>query len=79
MRALLVLVLLVFSVAAGAQADSYLCVADASTGFYFDKATKVWKQTSFNVSDRKFVVARANVEYAKWFVTKVGGSEESRG
>ncbi len=39
MRALLGTLLIVFSAAAGAVADSYLCVADQSTGFHFDEST----------------------------------------
>ncbi len=56
MRALLGLVIIVFSVAAAAQADSYLCVADKSTGFQFNKSTKTWESVNFNVDDSKYIV-----------------------
>jgi hypothetical protein len=72
MRALLGLVFLVFSVAAGAVADSYLCMADQATGFTFDKATKTWSRTNFNVSNSKYVVARSKDERYTWTVTQVG-------
>ena len=60
MRALLGLVFFVVSVAAGAhaQADSYLCVAEKATGFKFDKATKAWEPSTFDVSPHKYIVAR---------------------
>ena len=56
MRALLGLVFIVFSVAAGAQADAYLCVADKSTGFQFNKSTKTWESVNFDVGDSKYIV-----------------------
>ena len=72
MRALLGLVIIVFSVAAGAVADSYLCIADQATGFKFNKSTKTWKATNFNVSDGKYLVARSKDERYARAVTKVG-------
>ncbi len=72
MRILLGLVFIVFSVAAGAQADSYFCVADMATGFSFDKTTKTWKQANFDVSDNKYLFARSKDENYKWDVTKIG-------
>ena len=72
MRALLGLVFIVLSVAAGAQADSYFCVADASTGFAFDKTTKTWESANFDVSDHEYILARSKIEGFAWTVTKVG-------
>jgi hypothetical protein len=57
-------------------ADSYLCIADLSTGFRFDSDTKRWVSTSFKPI-QKFIVSRRKAdspwgkEY-KWLVTQVG-------
>ena len=72
MRGLLGLVLFVFSVGAGAVADSYLCVADKATGFKLDKTTKIWRSTNFDVSDNKYIVAKSKFEAFNWDVTTVG-------
>ena len=39
-------------------ADSYLCIADKSTGFYYNKDTKEWESTSFKTDD-KFILKKA--------------------
>ena len=72
MRALLGLVFIVFSVGAGAQADSYLCIADQATGFKFNKTTKTWAPATFNVTDDKFVISRSKTEKHVWKMTIVG-------
>ena len=75
MRALLVLVFIVFSVGVGAVADSYLCMADQATGFRFDRATKTWGSASFDVSSDKYIVARSKDESYTWAVTKAGDDQ----
>ena len=75
MRALLGLVFIVISVATGAVADSYLCMADQATGFKFDKATKTWGPVSFDVSSDKYIVARSKDESYTWVVTKAGDDQ----
>ena len=78
MRALLGLVFIVFSVAAGAKADSYLCIADQRTGFIFNKTTKAWKAANFNVSDQKYILARSRKYKAViWTVTTIGEDSPS--
>ena len=73
MRALLGTVFFVFSVAAGAaEGKSYLCIADAATGFYFDEDDKKWKQTIYSVSSNKYVLAPSKVEGFKMGMTRVG-------
>ena len=44
-----------------AQFDSYLCIADQSTGFSFDKTTEQWSATNFNVSENKYIVRRIRI------------------
>src|SRR5688572_25953246 len=64
---------------AQAQSESYLCVADQSTGFKFHKPAKQWRQTQFN-TDEKFIIRRPNADdkrlYGanppKWVVVRVG-------
>ncbi len=75
MRALLGLVLFVFSVTAGAVADSYLCMADQATGFRFDRAKKTWGPASFDVSSDKYNVARSRDASYAWAVTKAGDDQ----
>jgi len=75
MRALLGLVFIVFSVGAGAQDKSYLCMADQATGFRFDKTTKKWSAANFNVSNDKYIVARSKDASYTWVVTKVGDDQ----
>ena len=45
-----------------AQVDSYLCIADQSTGFAFDKSTEQWSAKNFNVSENKYIVRRIRTE-----------------
>ena len=75
MRALLGLVFIVFSVAADAVADSYLCMADQATGFRFDKSTKKWSAANFDVSSDKYIVARSKDASYTWVVTKAGDDQ----
>lgn len=65
--------------ASAAQAESYLCVADKSAGFYFDKQSKTWDTTTFKAG-QKYLVVRGKAEgdssgAAAWLVKEVG--EES--
>jgi hypothetical protein len=46
-------------------ADQYLCLADFSTGFAPDKATKKWKPTEFDISKHRYVAKKAG-DIAKW-------------
>ena len=39
-----------------AEDKSYICVPDKSTGFKFNKPSKEWETTTFNVDDDKYLV-----------------------
>jgi hypothetical protein len=52
-------------------AESWLCVADKSTGFDYEKATKEWVHARFK-ADNKYVIKRADGESVKWEVTEIG-------
>jgi len=53
-------ILIIFSMVADAEetasGDSYLCVPDKSTGFVFNKSTKLWDQTEFRLDDKKYLI-----------------------
>lgn len=51
--------------------DSYLCVADLTTGFAFDSAKKQWGSAMFR-SEKKLVVAKAKQKPYAWEVKEVG-------
>jgi hypothetical protein len=51
------------------EAQTYLCIADMATGFRFDKPTKRWVTTQFDVSDDKYVLTQKDDE---WTWTKIG-------
>lgn len=53
--------------------DSYLCVADLTTGFSFDNARKKWVSTDFR-SEKKLVIARAKHKPYAWEVREAGDS-----
>jgi hypothetical protein len=50
----------------------YLCVADMATGFYFDSQSKIYKQTSFNVSGKKYIVQKSEAPDAVLEIKRVG-------
>ena len=69
-------ILLIFSAIASTSvlaSDSYLCVADMTTGFAFDKNTRQWQSAIFH-SDKKFIVSNANAKPFVWIVKEVGSS-----
>jgi len=51
--------------------DSYICVADKSTGFAFDKISKSWMSANFNVHEGKYLISRVKKRDA-WEVKNVG-------
>lgn len=62
-----------------AQAESYLCVSDMATGFSYDKAQEVWKETSFKANEKYLVVRPSDTERAlvkgqpvEWVVKAMG-------
>ena len=68
----LLLLGLLLSFQAGA-ADSYLCVADLTTGFSYDAAKKKWKSADFR-SDKKLVISRGKQKSYAWEAKEVGDS-----
>src|SRR5262245_40293179 len=50
--------------------DSYLCIADQTTGFIYDKNLKSWKQTTFKAGDR-YLLTRASKQ-GSWILKKFG-------
>lgn len=47
-----------FTVKAAEKIEGYICISEKSTGFSFNKATKEWVITRFNVNDEKFVLTK---------------------
>jgi len=42
---------------AASGATGYICIPDASTGFAFNKSTKNWHSTNFNVDNEKYLLS----------------------
>src|SRR5262245_39549590 len=77
-RLLLSLVLAMLSVNAQASGtdkptEQYLCVADQSAGFRYEKTAKEWESARFK-TDSKFIIAPSKDHKAAFQITKVGGS-----
>ena len=53
--------------------DSYLCVADLTTGFSFDNVRKKWTSADFR-SEKKLVLTRVKQKTHAWEVKEVGDS-----
>jgi hypothetical protein len=64
MRILILCVLLVLASTVSA-AESYLCVADKSTGFKYNKQTKRWDYSRFNVRERRWIIRAPNLDEIK--------------
>ena len=56
-----------------AAEERYLCVANKATGFSFNKASKSWVQTCFNVDSQKYILTKSktNKKYVLEF-TQIG-------
>ncbi len=52
------------------EPKNYLCIAELSTGFAFDKTSNKWRITKFNVDDDKYTISN-NVK-TLWTVKKLG-------
>ncbi len=60
--------------ACGASAsDSYLCLAEMTTGFSYDAAKKSWKSADFR-SEKKIAITRAKQKPYAWEAKEVGDS-----
>jgi hypothetical protein len=66
---------LLASLPALASAETYVCVVDQATGFYFNRAQKTWQQTSFKVTQKYLVKPNVDASIAgKWVVVEFGRS-----
>lgn len=54
-------------------ADSFLCVAEMTTGFTYDAAKKTWKSADFR-SEKKLAITRAKQKPYAWEAKEVGDS-----
>ena len=59
--------------AAAHAADSYLCVAELTTGFTYDAGKKSWKSADFR-SEKKLAITRARQKPYAWEAKEVGDS-----
>lgn len=59
--------------AAAHAADSYLCVAELTTGFTYDAGKKAWKSADFR-SEKKLAITRARQKPYAWEAKEVGDS-----
>ena len=48
-----------------AFSEGYVCIGDKSTGFRYDKSSKSWITSTFNVSDSKYTLTLSNGQW-KW-------------
>ena len=73
MRHLLCLLTSLSLAAAAHAADSYLCVAELTTGFTYDAGKKSWKSADFR-SEKKLAITRARQKPYAWEAKEVGDS-----
>lgn len=52
-------------------ADTYLCVAEMTTGFNYDANKKAWRSADFR-SDKKFAISRSKTKAYAWEAKEVG-------
>lgn len=65
------------STASAQESERWLCVAEHSTGFRFDKSDRSWQNSKFTVHNDKFIIHRPTSDTPisrgmKWIVTRVG-------
>lgn len=64
--------LTVFALPSVAAAESWLCIADQSTGFKFNGLTKRWESANFNVKDVRYIVKETPGSSSAWEVRQFG-------
>lgn len=57
--------------------ESYLCVADKSTGFDFNKTSKEWYSTNFNTTNQKYIISKSIIPSYTWDIKVLGGGTEA--
>ena len=60
-----------FTLTGVAVAEQYLCIAEHSAGFSYDKVTKEWKNSTFKVSS-KYLISKADGTKNAWHITEIG-------
>jgi hypothetical protein len=55
-----------------AAEERYLCVAEKSTGFSYEKGMKRWVSTNFNVDGDKYLIMKSNAAKAKLEIKYIG-------
>jgi hypothetical protein len=56
-----------------AESNSYICVAEESTGFSFDEGTRRWGSRNFH-ADSKYILSKSSSKEGRWEVKEVGTS-----
>lgn len=65
------------SLASAQETERWLCIADQSTGFAFNRAKPGWASGNFTINNDRFILQRPAAGLplgtrAKWVVTRVG-------
>lgn len=69
----LILIGVISTTPALAKDDAYLCVAESSVGFSFDKTSRDWERTNFK-AESKYVLSKSSDVGKEWEVKKIGES-----
>jgi hypothetical protein len=59
-----------------AAIESYLCISDMATGFFFDQERRMWRDAAFT-DGRKYLVVRSSENPKTWEIKTIGQSEPS--
>ncbi len=71
MRLTVCLLACLSAMTAAQAADSYLCVAEMTTGFTYDATKKMWRSADFR-SEKKIAITRAKSKSYQWEAKEVG-------
>ncbi len=52
--------------------EQYLCVADQAVGFKYNKISKKWLETSFNVKNQKYIISPSKNDHYAFSVKIIG-------
>lgn len=61
--------------ASSVSAQTFLCIADQSTGFSYSQASRSWETKRFNVSDNRYIIRKSNRNPYLWEVNQFGKDE----
>jgi len=62
---------LLLPLSAFAAETGFICIADAATGFTYEKSTNTWRDSSFK-ADGKYVLTKSQQSGIRWHVKQVG-------